>query len=53
MPEPSKKETPQEQARRFQAEVERLAAAGELSLTEADKELDNLVRESSPAKTSD
>ena len=45
MPKPKKKkETPQEQARRFQAEVEKLAAAGELSPTEAEKALDELVR---------
>jgi hypothetical protein len=37
------KETPQEQAKRFQAEVERLAAAGELSPIEAEKALDALV----------
>lgn len=47
MPKPKKqKETPQEQARRFQAEVERLAAAGELSPTEAEKALDRLVAKS-------
>lgn len=41
---PKKKETQQEQARRFQAEVERLAAAGELSPTEAEEALDKMVR---------
>ncbi len=45
MPKPKKKkETPQEQARRFQSEVEKLAAAGELSPTEAEEALDSLVR---------
>lgn len=43
MPMAKKKETPQGQARRFQAEVERLAAAGELSPTEAEAALDKLV----------
>ena len=38
-----KKETPQEQARRFQAEVEKHATAGELSLTGAEEALDKLV----------
>ena len=47
MPKPKKKETPQEQARRFQAEVERLAAAGELSPIEAEKALDRLVADAS------
>lgn len=45
MPKPRKqKETPLDQARRFQAEVEKLAAAGELSPTEAEAALDKLVR---------
>ena len=43
MPKAKKKETPQEQARRFQAEVERLAAAGELSPIETEAALDRLV----------
>lgn len=43
MPKAKKTETPQEQARRFQAEVEKLVAAGELSPTEAEKALDKLV----------
>lgn len=48
MPKPKKKkETPLEQARRFQAEVEKLAAAGELSPTEAEAALDKLVKSSS------
>lgn len=43
MPKPRKKETPQEQAARFRAEVEKLVAAGELSPTDADKALDKVV----------
>lgn len=46
MPKAKKKETPLEQARRFQAEVERLAAAGELSPTEAEEALDSLTKRS-------
>ena len=45
MPKPKKKETPLEQARRFQAEVERLVAAGKLNPTEAEDALDSLVRQ--------
>ena len=37
------KETPEQQAARFRAEVERLIAAGELNPTEADAALDRLV----------
>ena len=44
MPKQSKKETPKQQAERFRAEVERLIEAGELSPTEADAALDNMVR---------
>ena len=40
------KETPEQQAARFRAEVERLIAAGELNPTEADAAVDNLVRRS-------
>jgi len=35
-----------EQRKMFEAEVERLIAAGELSRTEADAKLDNLVKRS-------
>jgi hypothetical protein len=38
--------TPQEQRKRFEAEVQRLIDAGELSPTDADAALDNLVRRS-------
>jgi len=37
------KETPEQQAARFRAEVERLIAAGELSPTKADAALDAFV----------
>ena len=43
MPKPTKKETPQEQAARFRAEVEKLVAAGELNPTEADERFDTLT----------
>lgn len=46
MPKAKKKETPQEQAARFRAEVEKLVAAGELNPTEAEEALDRLVRKS-------
>jgi hypothetical protein len=46
MPKKKHPETPEEQAKRFEAEVERLIAAGELSPTEADAALDKLVRRS-------
>ena len=36
----------EEQKKRFEAEVERLIAAGELSRTDADAALDKLVRRS-------
>ncbi|WP_298289507.1 hypothetical protein [Novosphingobium sp.] len=49
MPKKKKKkknlESQAEQSARFQAEVERLVAAGELSHTEADAALDHLVRQ--------
>lgn len=44
MPKAKKKETQAEQSARFQAVVERLVAAGELSPTDADKALDQLVK---------
>lgn len=43
MPKAKNKLTPEEQRRRFEAEVERLVAAGELNPTEADAALDDLV----------
>ena len=43
MPKRKKNESPDEQSARFRAEVERLIAAGELSPTDADKVLDELV----------
>lgn len=52
MPKKKHSETPEEQSARFRAEVERLVAAGELSPTEADEALENLVRNSWGAKTS-
>ena len=44
MPKKAKTETPKQQAARFAAEVARLIEVGELSPTEADKALDNMVR---------
>jgi hypothetical protein len=44
MPKKKQKETLEEQSARFRAEVERLAAAGELSPTEADERIDRLTR---------
>jgi hypothetical protein len=44
MPKKQHNETPSEQSARWKAEVERLIAAGELSPTEADAALDELVR---------
>jgi hypothetical protein len=49
MPKKKREETQAEQSARFQAEVERLIAAGELSADEADAALDRLVCQS-PAK---
>ena len=43
MPKKERKETQAEQSARFRAEVERLIAAGELSPTEADKALNELI----------
>lgn len=43
MPTKKHKETPEEQSVRFQAEVERLINAGELSPTEAEELLDKLI----------
>ena len=47
------KETPQEQARRFQAEVEKMVAAGELSSIEAEAALDKPVRKKSATTPQD
>lgn len=47
MPKKKKQESQKEQSARFQAEVERLVAAGELNPTEADKALDRLVSDAS------
>lgn len=44
MPKKKRTETPEEQSARFRAEVEKLIAAGELSPTEAEGALDELVR---------
>lgn len=46
MPKKKLKETPEEQSARFQAEVQKLIDAGELSPTEAETALDKLVRKS-------
>lgn len=45
MPKKKREEPQAEQSARFQAEVERLIAAGELSPEEADAALDKLVRQ--------
>ena len=44
MPTKKQRETPEEQSARFQAEVERLVAAGELSPTDAEAALERLLR---------
>lgn len=46
MPKAKNPLTPKEQRKRFEAEVERLKEAGELSPTDADAALDELVRRS-------
>ena len=51
MPKKKHKETPEEQSARFRAEVERMIAAGELSPTEAEKALDELVSASKSCKS--
>ena len=43
MPKKKKQETQAEQSARFEAEVQRLIDAGELSPTDAEKALDRLV----------
>jgi hypothetical protein len=45
------KETPKQQAERFAAEVERMVAAGELNVTEADKAFERLFGQLSPKST--
>ena len=52
MPKAKNRETQAEQSARFQAEVERLVAAGELSPTDADEALDRLVRKSGDRRES-
>lgn len=49
MPKRKKAESQAEQGARFQAEVEKLIAAGELDPTEADQALDRLVCRSDAA----
>lgn len=44
MPKKKLNETPEQQAERFRAEVARMIDAGELSPTEADKVLSDLVK---------
>ena len=44
MPKKKREEPQTEQSARFQAEVARLIAAGELNPTEADEALDRIVR---------
>lgn len=51
MPKKKHKETPEEQAARFRAEVERMIAAGELNPTEADEALDGFIRRSTSTKS--
>ena len=46
MPAKKNPERPEDQAKRFRAEVERLIAAGELNPTDADAALDALVKRS-------
>jgi len=48
MPKKKNPLTPEEQRKRFEAEVERLVADGKLNPTEADAALDKLVRRSRP-----
>jgi len=52
MPKAKNKLTPEEQRKRFEAEVERLIEAGELNRTDADAALDSLVRKSGPSRPS-
>lgn len=49
MPKAKNKLTQEEQRKRFEAEVARLVSAGELSPTEADETLDQLVRRANKA----
>lgn len=50
MPKKKRIETPDEQSRRFEAEVQRLVDAGELNRTEADKAFDKLSTHLFPPK---
>lgn len=47
MPKKKNKETPKEQSARFKKEAQKLIDAGELSPSEADEALDELVRKAS------
>lgn len=47
MPKKNQQETQEEQSARFRAEVERMVAAGELNPTEAERALEQIVRERS------
>jgi hypothetical protein len=50
MPKKKHPETPEEQAKRFKAEVARLIAAGELDPDEAERALQNLVASQAPRR---
>jgi hypothetical protein len=50
MPAKKSRMTPEEQRKRFEAEVRRLIDAGELSPTDADAALDKLVRHSAESR---
>lgn len=52
MPKAKNKLTPEEQRKRFEEEVRKRIAAGELSPTEADEALDKLVRKAAPERPS-
>ncbi len=52
MPKKQSRDTPEEQSERFKREAERLINAGELSPTDAEAALDNLVRKSAPPSKS-
>lgn len=45
MPKKKQEESPEDQAKRFEAEVQRLIDAGELNPTEADERFERAVRE--------
>ena len=50
MPKKKNPESPEDQAKRFEAKVRELIAAGELNPTEADAALDKLVRRSAQSR---